>query len=446
MRTLFTLCFAGILLGIAQPSFAADDKLLIISPHRKSIQNEFIPAFRAHYKQTYGRDILVEWLDQGGASNAVQYLETKYANGSATSGVDIMWGGTGANFVDMAQEGFLAPYRLPDAVKKGFPDQCAGVPLSDSQFRWHAAAIASFGIFYNRKVLQLEKLPEPNAWSDLADPKYFDQVSLADLRQSGTNSTMQMVVVEILGWERGWQTLMGITGNTRQFTHSSSDPVKAVVAGDAAVSMVIDFYGLSKMWELGDEHLNFILPEGQSVLDPDPVAILRGAPNRIAAERFLNFVLSVPAQKLWMLPKGAVDGPKAADLARMSILPQAYAETEGKRLYAMNPFQQKSMHKIDLEAQGKMRRAFNDLLGTIMIDHHHEIKAVWRKLQAKEIDASLRQKFLQPIVSRQELMTAAGKWESGVYRNQTLNEWTARTKAHLAQIDKDVMAKRKAHH
>jgi len=95
-----------VLFTCSQQSFAADN-LVILSPHRKTIQREFVPAFKQHYKNTYGTDVNVEWLDQGGTSNAVRYVRGKYLSNKDAIGIDLFWGGTSANFVDLADEGCL---------------------------------------------------------------------------------------------------------------------------------------------------------------------------------------------------------------------------------------------------------------------------------------------------------------------------------------------------
>ena len=121
--------------------------------------------------------------------------------------------------------------------------------------------MSSFGIFYNKRIQQMLRFPEPKKWQDLANPKYFDQVTLTDPRRSGTARTMSMIVLESLGWEKGFQLLSRIAGNTRTFTHSSSDPIKAVESGDAVAAMAINFYATAKIAKLGKENLGFNLPE-----------------------------------------------------------------------------------------------------------------------------------------------------------------------------------------
>jgi len=341
------LCWLWLAL-VASPAIAKD-KLIILSPHRQSIQQEFVPAFQNYYKKTFEKEIDVEWIDQGGTSDDVRFLRARFANNPATTGIDLFWGGGSAVFAELSKEGLFASYKISDALRKEVPATAAGVPLYGQNDTWYGSAMSSFGIFYNKRVLGFDKLPAPKSWQDLAKPIYQGNISLTDPRRSGSANTMNTIILQGLGWEKGWELLTLIAANARSFTHSSTDPIKAVVSGDAAIALAIDFYALAQVGDLGEENLGFVMPEGQTVLDPDPIAILRGAPNRLAAERFVDFTLSAEAQKLLVLPKGLKDGPRLATLGRMATNKKTYELTEGRRTYEFNPFLQKAFLQLDLE-------------------------------------------------------------------------------------------------
>lgn len=428
--------FFVLLISLFASSFAmAADSLVILSPHRKTIQREFIPVFKSHYKKKYGKEVNIDWLDQGGTSNAVRYLSGKFKKNPKTVGIDLFWGGTSANFIDLADQNVFARYTLPQELRKSIPTICAGIPMSDSKNRWHASTISSFGIVSNRPVMKMLRIPAPKSWSDLQAKPYHDQIMLADPRKSGTNSTMMYIVLQNQGWVEGWKLLTAISGNAKRFAHSSSDPVNAVVTGDVASAMVIDFYGMSQVWEYGSDRVQFILPSGQTILDPDPVAIIKNAPHRKVAERFVDFVLSQEAQKLWILPKGHPGGPKNSHLARLAIRPDVYKGLEKEKV-SMNPFEQKSFMKIDLEAAGRRRRVINDLIGSVLVDSHKELKNAWKKVhESKDRERALAW-LAKPPVSLKEVDTISKKWEDNIFRNQQINKWIKQAQAKFNRINK----------
>ncbi len=418
------------LIFAAVPAFAKDS-LVILSPHRKSIQEEYVPAFVEYYKNKYHAEVQVDWLDQGGTSDDVRFLRAKFGNGNKSSGVDIFWGGGSGTFLDLEKENYLAPYELPKDLKAQVPESAAGVPFYDKSHTWYAAACSSFGMFYNKKIFKFDGTPEPKAFSDLASDRFLGDISATDPRRSGSANTMNAIILQTEGWDKGWLLLHELAGNTRSFTHSSSDPIKAVVAGDASVAMAIDFYALAKIGDLGPENLGFALPQGQAVLDPDPIAIVRGAPNRVVAERFVDFVLSAEGQKLLLLPKGVPGGPKSSSLGRMAVNTKAYAETEGKRIYNMNPFTQKGFIRLDLEKAAKLQRVFNDLTGALLVDTHADLKKAWKKiLRNKKPDQAKLMEFAKLPLTEAEFYKISERWDDEVFRNQTINAWVtfAKTK------------------
>ena len=138
--------------------------------------------------------------------------------------------------------------------------------------------------------MKFDRLKKPDTWSDLADFSYYGNIVGTDPRHSGSVTLMYFIMVQSMGWIEGYEILTKLAGNMRKFSHSSSDPIKSVVSYDAAASLAIDFYANLKVADLGEDNLGFTLPEGKTVVDPDPVAILRGAPNLKPAQRFVNWV------------------------------------------------------------------------------------------------------------------------------------------------------------
>lgn len=431
----------GLLALLASFAFSmpvwAEDTLIIISPHRKSIQDEYVPAFKAYYKKTFGTEIQVDWLDQGGTSDDVRFVRAKFGSNPKTSGIDIFWGGGTSVFVDLEREGYLSKYVLPKALKAQVPDNASGVPLYDKTETWYASALSSFGVFYNKRILEFDRKQVPVDFRELADYQHHTELSLSDPRRSGTANTMNAIILQTEGWEKGWQLLHELAGNTRSFTHSSSDPIKAVVSGDVTMAMAIDFYANAKIGDLGPQNLGFALPKGQAVLDPDPIAILRGAPNRKAAERFVDYVLSVEGQKLLVLPRGVPGGPKMASLGRMAVNTQVYPETEGKRIYPTNPFAEKGFIRLDIEKAAKLQRVFNDLTGALLVDNHHELKKAWTKIHkgGKKPDPAKLAEFGKMPMNEAEFWKIAEKWDNEVVRNETINAWVkfAKTKYRTLQ-------------
>lgn len=412
------------LLGADGPS----QRVVVISPHRKSVQDEVVPLFRDHYRKTFGVEVEVEWLDQGGTSDDIRFVRSKFAQNPKTAEIDVFWGGGATAFLDMKDQGLLASYDLPADLKAAIPETAAGIPLYDKSHTWYASALSSFGIFSNLAVAKLEKVDPPKTWTDLGEGRFYRKVVLTDPRRSGTASVMDQVILQALGWERGWAELTKIHANVKSFVHSSSDPIKAVVAGDSLTSMSIDYYAVPKLLDLGPQALDFVLPHEQTILDADPIAILKGAPNRVVAERFVNYVLSLEAQKMLMLPTKSDGGPKTSTLGRMAVRQDAYEATEGRRLTAFNPLTSKPLLKFNYDAASKYRAPLNDLIGAVHVDLHKELQAAWKAILDRGATSEDVARLTKPLASEQELIALSATWTQDLKRNAKINEWSARAR------------------
>ncbi len=406
------------------------DQLVVISPHRKSIQNEFIPAFKHWYKSQFGKNVDVEWLDQGGSTDDIKFIKARFAANPKTAAIDVFWGGGTTIHTELAEKHLAEPLNLSTQLKSQIPAAAGGIPLTNRDGTYIAQALSSFGIFYNRRIVSLEHLPEPLTWEILADPRMSGKIVLTDGRKSGTASVMNHVILASLGWERGFQILTAMAGNARQFTQSSSDVIKSIISGEAAATLAIDFYALAKIGDLGSGNLGFALPAGQTIIEGDPVSILKGAPHRTVADRFVTFILSPEAQLLLVLPKGSPGGPKFETLGRMAVNMEAYKRSEGKRVNPMNPFTATGFLPYDAERQAKLRAVLDDLIGALMIDNHKGLKEAWSHVIKTGSSAEQIRALARPPVEAIELDVLAKKWDNAPFRNATINQWVefARTK------------------
>lgn len=405
------------------------DKLTIISPHRKSIQREFIPLFERDYKKRYGKEITVEWLDQGGTTDSVRFIKAKFAKSKTSAGIDLLWGGGELVFNMMDKDGYLASFELPASTSKVVPNKIAGVANISPNKTWFGTALSTYGIFYNRKLVEGMKLPTPKVWSDLANPAFYDHISTVDPRRSGSMGAMVEVILHANGWNEGWRVLTAIAANTNKFTHSSSDPIKTVVSGNAVASLSIDFYAFSRINKLGADKLGFVIPKRQTVISTDPIAILRGAPNRKEAERFIEFILRADVQQRLFLPKGASNGPIYSYLGRIAVNPDSYKNLKSNDY--LNPHKFKSSDLISLDGELAARAIIvrKDLVGAIHVDTHRELRQAW-KAAVKAGDKDLLKELATPPVNEKEFMQLTEKWSDGVFRNKKINAWVeaARTK------------------
>lgn len=221
------------------PSETAD-RLVIISPHNEAIRHEFSIAFRRHYRERTGRDVLIDWRVPGGISEISRYLASEFTasfrnywvnrlgrpwnaavdgafdnpavmpaanltsgtpeemarraflDSDVGIGMDLLFGGGAYDFIRQAEAGRLVdsgvlrshPEWFNDAV---IPHRVSGEIFYDAAGLWIGTAISSFGICDNADSLRRLGVRDAlDSWDDLANPALVGQVALADPTQSGS--------------------------------------------------------------------------------------------------------------------------------------------------------------------------------------------------------------------------------------------------------------------
>ncbi len=389
----------------AQNGVGASNELVIISPHGLEIKNEFERVFKAK-----NPGVTFKWIDKGASSDALRFVQSQFKgkSGEQGIGIDCFFGGGAETFLELDNDGDLQA--LPEDY--GIPAALNGVPLRGKDNHWVGAALSGFGILMNTAVIERDKLPRPTNWAGLGDPKLRNRIALADPRHSGSAHAAYEIILQTNGWDEGWNILTRMTANTRSFARSASDLPQAVSSGEAAMAPAIDFYARAAIERAGKDKLSYIVPQGQSVVTPDPIGILRGAPNPELAKKWVAFVMSPEAQQLWMLPKGSTGGPQKNTLFRQAALPSVYKKLPSN-LNVENPYQIQNARSFDADKAAKRRRALDDLIGAVLIDN--------REMIATKLGANPNLGYVP--LSEAELDVAAAKWDDAAFRAQTTAKW-----------------------
>ena len=404
---------------------AATDRLVLISPHPDGVQNEFETAFRSHYSRLTGREVVLEWLDVGGGTSSIlRYIKSEFRRAPDGIGIDVFFGGGMDPFMEIADMGLCSAHRLPDVLLERLPRKIGGVPLYDPEHRWYGATLAGFGIVYNRAVLDLVNLPVPRTWADLGDPALFSWVGSGDPRSSGSVHMAYELILQAYGWERGWEVITTLGANVRNFTSGGAQAPRDVAAGEVAYGLSIDFYAWAQVDQVGEDHIGFTMPDNLTIVNPDGVAILKGASNLRAARIFVEFVMSDSGQKLWFLKKGASGGPVETALNRFTVLPDLYRRYRDRAAVSLNPFEWTSDLVYDSEKASARWRVLNDLIGVMVIDSHPQLQYAWNTAIAEGATPERVRRLARVPVSEEACGRLGARWRDAELRNRTLTSWT----------------------
>ncbi len=420
-----------------------EDKIIVLSPHWEGVRYEFEKGFIDYSRAKTGRPIGVEWLNVGGTADMVRFISSEFARNSSSIGVDVVFGGGIEAHGLLASRDHLSPVSLPEELMSEIPETLFGMRINDEQSRWFSAALSGFGIIYNRPVLKRLGIAPPETWEDLARPEMFTWVGSGDFRSSGSTHMVYEIILQAYGWEKGFSVIMRMGANVRSFTRSSTEVPRDTALGEIACGMALDSYAWNQMARTGGDRIGYVLPPGLTVINPDAVAVLKGAPNKEGAEMFIRYVLSRRGQALWMMaPKQnlkiskdpqrtgdedtetMLSGPRRFPLTRMSVRRDIHRILKEVTPVKINPFAWEGSFEYDDEKSSARWDVINALLGAALIENHGRLQATWQKLIAAGLPHDLTTELTRPPVSEEELMEIAGKWNKDPrFRSRLRVEW-----------------------
>jgi len=419
---LATVCICAVFTGCRK---SADEELVIISPHSPEIRNEFSRGFSVWYAGRTGRTVSLKWLDIGGTGEVIAYIRSRNAEKRQAGGVDIFFGGGDFPYIKLAGDGLLIPYEPPDSILAVIPADINGAPIRGQGSLWYGAAVSGFGIIYNKEICRRNRLPIPSRWEDLARPECRGWVATGDPRYSGSIHMMYEILLQAYGWEKGWEVICRMAANAQTFSKGAASAAKAVSIGQAAFGLAIDFYAFIEIERYGANRLGFVMPEGETVVSADGIAILKNAPSPDVARMFMEYVLG-DGQKLWILKKGVEGGPAENALCRFPVNPHLYNRNPAEIAVEGNPFTLASVLRYNSALGGRRWSVLSDLLAANCITPHDELK----RWYAAAIRAGMTNEHMRPLfdigVTEEEAMRLAEKWDRkdfALERIRMVNAW-----------------------
>lgn len=219
---------------------------------------------------------------------------------------DIMWASAPDAFEVLARNKLLQA--APDTKNPAAPAKIGNYPLNDPQGLYYGQALAGYGIMWNTRYLQANKLPAPKEWADLTRPEYFGHVAISSPSRSGTTQLTVETILQGEGWDKGWAQLLAMMGNAAAVTDRSFAVPDGVNNGQYGIGIVIDFFGLAGKYS--GFPVDFAYPAMTAVV-PANIALIAGGKNTDEAKKFMAFSMSTEGQQLLFDPK----------ISRLPILP-----------------------------------------------------------------------------------------------------------------------------
>ncbi len=196
---------------------------------------------------------------------------------------DIFWNSEVGRTIILKQKGILSPYRSPSA--KDIPEQ-----FKDKDGYWTGFAARCRILIYNTNLVKKSELPK--SIFELTDPKWKGKVAMA-YPLFGTTSTHTAAWYALLGRKKTENFLKAIKKNKVIIVNGNSVVRDLVVEGEAAIGFT-DTDDANVAIQMG-KPVDILYPDKEGIgtlLIPNTVAMIKGAPHPKEAKKLMDYLLS----------------------------------------------------------------------------------------------------------------------------------------------------------
>jgi iron(III) transport system substrate-binding protein len=178
------------------------------------------------------------------------------------------------------------PYKIKDFA--AYPAE-----YKDPNGMWVGKILHVMSFLYNTKLV----LPgqAPKSWSDFLDPKWKDKVAFCNPNNAGSAYTQLTIMLSLWGEnEAGWKKVETFLKNAK-ITQQSSIVYTGVANGEFPAGITLE-YAVYRLKKDGAPVENVYPAEG-TVAYTEGLAVIKGAPNRENARKFMDWATSVEVRK-----------------------------------------------------------------------------------------------------------------------------------------------------
>ena len=223
----------------------------------------------------------------------------------------IWYGGSADSFIMAKKEGLLDAYKSPNAEK-------IKADFKDADGFWTGIYQGYLGFILDKRWFEEHKAQPPKSWDDLLKPEFKGQIVMGNPGSASTGYVVVSATVQRLGEEKGLDYLAKLDKQVKQYTKAGAAPARSAALGECAIGITYLHNGIRLMKE-GNTNVQLSMPEDGTCFELGAVAMLKNAPQKEAAQKFIDWCLTKKAQELGQknnsyqfLPNPEANPPKEA--------------------------------------------------------------------------------------------------------------------------------------
>ncbi|MCO4317680.1 ABC transporter substrate-binding protein [Phyllobacterium sp. 21LDTY02-6] len=238
---------------------------------------------------------------RSGTSEIMSKLAAEFAAGAAQA--DVLLIADAVSMESLKKQDKLQAYEKANV--EGF-----AADSYDPGKTYFGSKLITTGIAYNSAAPS-----KPAHWADLAKPEYKGAIVMPSPLYSG--AAAYLLSGFVANPEFGWDYFEKLKANETVSVRGNGAVLKSVASGEKPYGILVDFMALNA--KAKGSPIEFVFPSEGVPAVTEPVAIMAGAKNVPAAQKFVDFILSDEGQKL-ALEQGYL--PAKPSIGRPGWLPE----------------------------------------------------------------------------------------------------------------------------
>ena len=197
--------------------------------------------------------------------------------------VDVLLGGPADMYAAGVTEGILEAYRPANS------DAISSVYRDPNNY-WTGIGLIPLCFLTNTKFLEKNKMQAPTKWADLLDPRYKNNLQMADARTSGTATERIYSLVKVMGEDEAFKFQKAMNANVQMYTKSGAGGAMPIATGQCAsgIFYIVDALDIQQQ----GYPVTITYPEDGVSFGIEATGVVKGGKNNAEAKKFVDWATS----------------------------------------------------------------------------------------------------------------------------------------------------------
>ena len=194
--------------------------------------------------------------------------------------VDVLLGGPADMYAAGVTEGILEAYRPADS-------DAISSAYRDPNNYWTGIGLIPLCFLTNTKFLEKNKMQAPTKWADLLDPRYKNNLQMAD---AGTATERIYSLVKVMGEDEAFKFQKAMNANVQMYTKSGAGGAMPIATGQCAsgIFYIVDALDIQQQ----GYPVTITYPEDGVSFGIEATGVVKGGKNNAEAKKFVDWATS----------------------------------------------------------------------------------------------------------------------------------------------------------